>query len=198
MPKVSDEHRNAQRQRIMDAAIEVIQAKGLSATTMADIIKASGLSAGAIYGYYKGKEKLLTDVASQVLTSRSEVMEAHANATPVPPPSAVIADTIRSLPREWAEGGLIMQFWGAISVHPDLTAHMLGNGRQLFAHATTYLAAWLAQEGGDPERAPQLTPGFVALIQGYIMQATFGINRDVDAYEKAVDALLRGELLPRA
>lgn len=76
MPKVSDEHRAAQRQRIQDAAITAIQRKGLASTTMSDIIKESGLSAGAIYGYYAGKDELIRDIATSVVATKSEKLAA--------------------------------------------------------------------------------------------------------------------------
>ena len=66
MPKATEEHRATQRQRILDAAITVIQRKGLASTTMGEIIKESGLSAGAIYGYYAGKDELIRDIQAKV------------------------------------------------------------------------------------------------------------------------------------
>ncbi|MGE3872078.1 MAG: TetR/AcrR family transcriptional regulator [Parvibaculaceae bacterium] len=49
MPKISDEKRLARRMQILEAAWTCFQKQGLHATTMADIINASGLSAGAVY-----------------------------------------------------------------------------------------------------------------------------------------------------
>ena len=50
MPKVSEQHREARRDQIVDAALRCFSRKGFQRTSMADIIAESGLSAGAIYG----------------------------------------------------------------------------------------------------------------------------------------------------
>ena len=55
MPKVSEEYRTARRSEIARAALRCFARKGFDATSMADIIAESGLSAGAIYGHYKSK-----------------------------------------------------------------------------------------------------------------------------------------------
>lgn len=59
MPKISDARRAARREQILNAARACFQREGLHATTMDDIIKASGLSAGAVYSYYPSKEELI-------------------------------------------------------------------------------------------------------------------------------------------
>ena len=48
MPKISDERRAARRMQILEAAWTCFQRQGLHATTMDDIIRAAGLSAGAV------------------------------------------------------------------------------------------------------------------------------------------------------
>lgn len=59
MPRISDEARAGRRAQILDAAWRCFQQKGLHATTMQDIIGESGLSAGAVYSYFKSKDDLI-------------------------------------------------------------------------------------------------------------------------------------------
>ncbi|BCP56350.1 TetR family transcriptional regulator [Kaistia sp. 32K] len=59
MPKISDEAREARRLQILDAAWRCFDKEGLHATTMQDIIGVSGLSAGAVYSYFKSKDELI-------------------------------------------------------------------------------------------------------------------------------------------
>ncbi len=63
MPKVSDEHRAARRQQIVSAAMRCVAREGFHKTTMAHVIAESGLSAGAVYGYFKGKTDLIKAIA---------------------------------------------------------------------------------------------------------------------------------------
>lgn len=59
MPKISQQAREARKAQILDAAWRCFQKEGLHATTMQDIIGASGLSAGAVYSYFKSKDELI-------------------------------------------------------------------------------------------------------------------------------------------
>ena len=59
MPKISEERRAERRDSIIQAARECFARKGLHTTTMDDIIRQSGLSAGAVYGYFTSKEQLI-------------------------------------------------------------------------------------------------------------------------------------------
>jgi AcrR family transcriptional regulator len=65
MPKVSQNHLEARRQQILDAAIECFSRQGFHPTTMQDIIKESGLSSGAIYTYFASKEALIEAIADR-------------------------------------------------------------------------------------------------------------------------------------
>lgn len=48
----------SRKKQILDAALEVVVEKGYSDSRMDDIVKASGLSKGAIYWYYKSKKEV--------------------------------------------------------------------------------------------------------------------------------------------
>jgi AcrR family transcriptional regulator len=58
MARVSDAHLEARRQSIMLAACDVFSRKGVEAATMAEIATRAGISPGAIYRYFPGKEEL--------------------------------------------------------------------------------------------------------------------------------------------
>jgi TetR/AcrR family transcriptional repressor of bet genes len=55
------ENANRRRKQLIDAAIESIVEHGLSATTLATVAKASGLSQGTAVFYFKSKESLLLE-----------------------------------------------------------------------------------------------------------------------------------------
>jgi AcrR family transcriptional regulator len=70
LPKMSDAYLEARRKAILDAATAVFVRKGIPTATMADIAEQAGLTAGAIYRYYKSKDELadacLGEVASAI------------------------------------------------------------------------------------------------------------------------------------
>src|ERR1700704_344832 len=65
MPKLTPARAKAQRERILDAALGCFARQGFQAATMQDIVGASGLSPGAIYGYFAGKTEMVMAIASE-------------------------------------------------------------------------------------------------------------------------------------
>jgi len=54
--KVSREQVAANRQTILDAAGHLFRAQGFERVTVADVMKAAGLTHGGFYGYFKSKD----------------------------------------------------------------------------------------------------------------------------------------------
>jgi len=63
MPKISEQKRDARRQQILDAALDCFSDNGFHRTGMADIVRRSGLSPGAVYLYFKSKDDLIEALA---------------------------------------------------------------------------------------------------------------------------------------
>lgn len=59
MPRISQERREGRRKQVLEAAWRCFSRTGLHATTMLDIIRESGLSAGAVYLYFPSKEEII-------------------------------------------------------------------------------------------------------------------------------------------
>lgn len=59
MPKVSKEHMDKQRNKILDTALQIFIRKGFELTTMTDVIKASSLSRGGVYRYFSNTEEMI-------------------------------------------------------------------------------------------------------------------------------------------
>src|SRR5688572_7370638 len=58
VPRISPAHEQQVRDRIIRAAVEVFAEKGYHRATIADVVQRSGLSVGAIYTHFKGKDAL--------------------------------------------------------------------------------------------------------------------------------------------
>lgn len=172
MPKISEERRQQQRQRIIDAAVSVLLRRGFAGTSMVEIISASGMSAGAIYGYFPGKEDLFQAAARQVLGQRMRVLEGI-DGRKVPPPSEALMGFFRELQEGNAGSKMIVQMWGQ-SVSDE---GMRKIARQVFTegHAAVekYLVAWYRQEGvAEAESLGRGAAGAVlALAQGAVLQS---------------------------
>lgn len=61
MPRRTPSHMLAQRERILRATIRCISDVGLERTSVARICKEAGLSAGAIYKHFSGKDEIVAE-----------------------------------------------------------------------------------------------------------------------------------------
>ena len=64
MPRITEERREARREQVLEAARACLQEHGLEAVSMEMIIARSGLSTGAVYGYFKGKDEIINAVVT--------------------------------------------------------------------------------------------------------------------------------------
>jgi AcrR family transcriptional regulator len=83
MPRISAARELAVRTRIVEAALRVFARKGFHEATIADVVRESGLSVGAIYTHYRSKDDLflatcdltsgqgLGELASRLVRGRS-------------------------------------------------------------------------------------------------------------------------------
>ena len=67
---------NKRKQRIIDAAIEVLKENPIEDTTVRKIASKAGLTTGAIYHHYKNKDELFFDVIKQSLLFTHRLAEA--------------------------------------------------------------------------------------------------------------------------
>ena len=75
MPKLSQDQQTQRRNRILDAAEHCFAANGFHRTTMPDICKAAGISAGALYLYFDSKEALISGISER---DRAEIIQQFA------------------------------------------------------------------------------------------------------------------------
>jgi AcrR family transcriptional regulator len=77
MPRTSEENdriRQATKEKIRVAAMQLFTKQGYYATSISDIAKQAGISKGLLYNYYKGKEELLSEMVEVRIGEVVEVM----------------------------------------------------------------------------------------------------------------------------
>ncbi|WPF65854.1 MULTISPECIES: TetR/AcrR family transcriptional regulator [unclassified Corynebacterium] len=172
MPKISEERRQRQRQRIIDAAVTVLGERGFANASMAEIIRASGLSAGAIYGYFPSKNELFQAAARDVLGRRLRVLGQSATGA-VPPPEEALVEFFHVLKKGEPGSAMIVQMWGEAVNNEgmqEVAFQVLSEGREAVEE---YLVAWYTQEGAEgPERRARGAVGpILAMAQGALVQS---------------------------
>jgi AcrR family transcriptional regulator len=188
VPKVTEEHRLARRAQIVAAARTCVSGEGFHKTTMADVIRESGLSAGAVYGYFKSKEEIVAAIAEDALSTVDEVFQ-RILATEAPLTPLMALETALDHVVEVAErpGGDVtrvgVQAWAEALHNPAIMTTARGKYTQLRDRFEE--VARRAQADGtidadvDPRHVAQvlfgLIPGFILqrLIMGDITPSTF-------------------------
>lgn len=136
--KVSREQMQANRKRILDAAGEKFREKGFDAVSVAEVMKAAGLTHGGFYGHFASKDDLIAQTVSHLTTEslqgRGGGLDAYIDAYLSPghrddrgggcPTAALAADAPRQSPdgRAAMSQGVraqIDRFSRAISATPD-------------------------------------------------------------------------------
>jgi TetR/AcrR family transcriptional repressor of nem operon len=67
--KVSREQVAENRRTILEAASRLFRQRGYEAVTVADVMRAAGLTHGGFYGYFKSKEDLIANALAEALSS---------------------------------------------------------------------------------------------------------------------------------
>ena len=73
-PEENDRIRQASKEKIRTAAMELFMKQGYYTTSIIDIAKQAGISKGLLYNYYKGKEELLSEMVEARIGEVVEVM----------------------------------------------------------------------------------------------------------------------------
>lgn len=69
--KVSREQVEDNRRRILDAASRLFRERGFEAVTVAEVMKAAGLTHGGFYGHFKSKEDLVARALEHALDTKA-------------------------------------------------------------------------------------------------------------------------------
>lgn len=195
MPKVSEQHREARRDQIVDAALRSFAAKGFHRSSMADVIGESGLSAGAIYGYFESKQQLALAVAKRILGNRmDEFGERIGTPGELPAPSSMLRMMMSGLTRDVGDTGVLVQLWGEAVTDPELSRMIGPVFDDVRGVMGPYLERW-ARSRSIPDAAAwstRMVAVFLGLGQGFIIQSALLPTFDTEEYFRGVSALLDG------
>ncbi|MFI5731741.1 TetR/AcrR family transcriptional regulator [Kribbella sp. NPDC051587] len=197
MPKVSEEHRMARRAQIVAAARTCVAEQGFHKTTMADVIAASDLSAGAVYGYFKSKEDIVAAIAEEALSSVDELFGSVLLTGEPVSPLLVLERILKHIVSmaERPDGDITkiaLQAWAESLRNPAVKAIAEDKYRMLRGRFTE--VARRAQADGtipadaDPEQVAQVLFGF---IPGFILQRLLIGDVTPQSYTAGLRAILR-------
>ncbi|CAM4233061.1 TetR/AcrR family transcriptional regulator [Kibdelosporangium persicum] len=203
MPRITDRRRAANRAAIVDAARRCFARDGFHQTSMPDLVAEAGISAGAFYRYFSGKDELIREIAREsfdgigpAVVERMKQLEAPSVADVI----AVLTNTfmagtitVEGRDIDLREHGLVaVQAWAEVArnEHMREEAH---RGTELIADGCAGALARGQRAGRvpanlDPDDGARLV---LALLPGIVLHgAVFG--HDVAVIARAATVLLDG------
>jgi AcrR family transcriptional regulator len=172
---VSAAHEQEVRDRILVAAARVFSEKGYHSSTIADVVRESGLSVGAIYTYFSGKDELIRltcdQIAAQGLDELAErLAPARTTAERMAIAIRLFIETIDDY--DGAPGQItLVQAWAEADREPGVR-EMLAARRERLVGAGRYLMAQGIASGELPDwlDVDAVTRGFLGLLDGLLLQ----------------------------
>jgi AcrR family transcriptional regulator len=199
MPRVSPEYLATRRIEILAAAARRFARDGFHSTSMAEVIQESGLSAGAVYRYFRSKEDIIAGVAELVLSRADEVfgdlLADDATPSPVEAVSTAVNGLLHTdrvapvdsedLPR------IALQIWSEALRNPAVQQQAGGAYRRLRDHFAEVARRWQAAGHLDPDAVPdQVGAALLGLAQGFLLQHLLVTGTTAPDYLAGVESLL--------
>jgi AcrR family transcriptional regulator len=194
MPRVSQEHLDARRQQILAGARRCFVRNGFHATSMQDVLREAGLSAGATYRYFRSKEEIVVAVAADALSHLQAAFDEVAEADPPPPIDQVVLHICTAVERLDAERDvtkLAIQIWGEAVRSPTLADFV----RDTIGTVQGRIAALVREYQRRGEVSPdvpaaQVARAMLGFLPGFIIQRAILGDIDAATYAGGVRALL--------
>jgi AcrR family transcriptional regulator len=202
MPKVSEEHLERRRQQILDAARICFIRKGVHETSMQDVFAESGLSAGAVYRYFKSKNDIIVAIMGATGLRLREFMEEVLHEDPLPALDDVVyrfAEMIVSWSGEDGTTRLAPQAWALASYDEQFAQRVrdtMGGIRDLWI----LYAERLRDAGRLPPDADADSVGKLLLgtLPGFIIQRAILGETDAETMRRGLRGLMAHAPLPVA
>jgi AcrR family transcriptional regulator len=200
MPRITDERREVRREQILEAARACLQEHGLEAVSMEMIIARSGLSTGAVYGYFKGKDQIINAVvAGGTVAMAEDLGPVVTNPEPPPLPEFVgqVLEAVVGFNRR-KKGDIdrllvSLHGWSHSQSDPELKAATRASYaglRKLFAGE---VERWQAGGTFDPATDPNaVVELLMSITLGFVAQRALAGGADIQAHVGALEALSRG------
>jgi AcrR family transcriptional regulator len=175
MPRLSEERREERRRHILTSARSCFSRNGFHATTMDDIIAATGMSSSAVYRYFRSKDELIDAAADEALAMLRDLFGRLLERQPTPSPSEVLAAMVAEAGARGAEPGydltrIAIQAWGEALRRPDLEDRTRSFYREVHRIVVELATRWRDEGRVPPEADPeQIAMVLVTLMPGLLV-----------------------------
>jgi AcrR family transcriptional regulator len=191
MPRLSDKTREQRRQHILTSAWRCFSRDGFHATSIEDVIAATGMSSSAVYRYFRSKEEIIRASAEIGVARVRDIFVALLERDPCPTPAETLDLLVAELHTrtdnpEYDMTRLALQTWAEALRDPALHEHARASYRDALDHIAELAACW-RDAGHMP---PGADTKAVAVTVFTLMHGLIVMHHLVD--DVPADALLRG------
>ncbi|UCF38291.1 MAG: TetR/AcrR family transcriptional regulator [Acidobacteriota bacterium] len=202
MPKVTEEHVEARKAQILQAAFRCLVSKGYSKLTIRDIAREAGLSLGTIYLYFENKEEILQVLAGATRQRADEQIE---DAFPEGSPLEMIGSVFEMVLTRYRDSDseplmkLDLQLWAEALHHPELQ-ELFGDGLNDRIEKFSVLIVQAQRDGLipaslEPEAVARL---YMAILMGLEVQKVLQPGFEIDRMFPAIGSFLGVSFAGRA
>lgn len=175
MPRITEQTRERRRQHILTSAWKCFSRNGFHATSMDDVIDASGMAATTVYRYFRSKEEIIdasTDAAlARVRDTFVHVLKQH----PCPPPAEMLALLVaevesRASHPDFDLTRLALQTWAEALRDPGLHKRAQALYLEILDRITDLATQWQADGHLGPDADPRAVAATLfTLMHGLIV-----------------------------
>ncbi|WP_033343163.1 TetR/AcrR family transcriptional regulator [Catenuloplanes japonicus] len=201
MPRVTEEYRATRRAEIVTAAARRFAEQGFHSTSMADVIAESGLSAGAVYRYFRSKEEIIAAVSEIAMTNADEIFGGLLDNGAAPSPAEALTALVEGVTSRMENGVFLgvdttriaVQVWSEALRSPDVLQRVGTVYGRLRGHCKEVARRWQAAGHLPADADPDMIgAAMLSLVQGFILQRLLIGDLTVPGYTAAIHALLGG------
>ncbi|EWM12709.1 TetR/AcrR family transcriptional regulator [Kutzneria sp. 744] len=154
MPRISEERREQRRRHILTSAWRCFARDGFHATSMDDVIAASGLSASGVYRYFRSKDELIDAAGRESMRLFRELFDRLLGQRPPPTRTQLLAEVVAMIEEPPDDlSRIAVQAWAEALRRPSLAEHARDFHAELRADLTTLAGRWDVE---DPEAVATL------------------------------------------
>lgn len=163
---------------------------------MQDIFTESGLSAGAVYGYFASKDDLIGGIIEEVLEEIGVELHNLTNATDPPGLGDAMAAVLNALDRPPHSGELArlaVQVWAEAGHNPELNARLSDYYRRMRDRFTALVQHHQSDGTLPPEvDASHLAQVLTALGPAFLLQRALLDDVNTETFTRGLRGLLAG------
>jgi AcrR family transcriptional regulator len=190
VPKVSDSHLQSRRQAILHAAATCFARDGFHRTSMHDIVRESGVSAGLIYRYFAGKDDMIAAIVTEWHEDRATRLRSTSDAEALVP---TYLDLLRAIGEPEAADALRLSVQVWAEALRDARIRDLVRGGMAGPRSAAVAAIRSAQ--GSGELSPDVDPDalariLIAIFQGLTLQTAWADDVDNPVFVHTVAVVL--------